>query len=234
MLQYRLRRSPRRRSLEIRILAESAQIAVAAPTHLSLEKIQAFVLRHADYIVRKQNQLQERLARLPSRQYENGQLFLFLGAEYPLAVARGAGRLAQIEFDGQGWSVCLPADSSKPPADLIKKKLVRWYREQAQEVFGGRIFHFARILGENPTTIAVKTQKRMWGNCDCRARRINLNWRLVLAPLAVIDYVVVHELCHLRVPNHSKKFWAEVAKVLPYYKNERDWLRKNGSLLSLP
>jgi predicted metal-dependent hydrolase len=234
MLHYALRRSSRRRTIEVRLL-ESSEIAVAAPHHTSLEKIQAFIYKHADWLVRKQIQIQNRLLKIPERRYEDGQKFLFLGKEYPLQVRIVSDRQARMGFDGQSWLVSLPeeeAADSRPA--LIKKKLLLWYRAQAEEIFGGRVFHYGRILGATPETIVVKTQKRMWGNCHYRSKKINLNWRLVMAPMPVIDYVVVHELCHLEVPNHSSRFWRQVMQILPTCNVERQWLKKNAALLALP
>lgn len=233
MLNYALRRSSRRRTMEVRIL-ESAEISVAAPFHTPIEKIQIFIYKHADWLVRKQRQIEACRLRIPVRRYEDGQEFLFLGKEYPLRVKNVSARQVRIDFCESGWMVSVPAaESNTNRSLLIKKKLLVWYRDQAEEIFGGRVFHYARILGVAPETIAVKTQKRMWGNCHHHSRKINLNWRLVMAPLSVIDYVVVHELCHLKVPNHSPRFWHQVMEILPNYKVERDWLKTHAMALTL-
>ena len=106
--------------------------------------------------------------------------------------------------------------------------MIQWYRRQAEEILGSRLFHYARLIGVEPKKIAVRTQKRLWGNCDYRTRTIHLNWQIVLAPLEVMDYVVVHELCHLIVPNHSKRFWQRVEKTMPDFKKHKQWLKDHA------
>ena len=112
--------------------------------------------------------------------------------------------------------------------EKIKEKIVKWYRAQAEEILGVRIFHYSRILGVEPKKIAIRTQKRLWGNCDYNTKTIHLNWQIILSPLKVIDYVIVHELCHLIVPDHSRRFWKKVADVMPDFKEYKKWLRVNA------
>jgi predicted metal-dependent hydrolase len=89
-------------------------------------------------------------------------------------------------------------------------------------------------MGTEPLKIAVKTQKRIWGSCHPRTKTINLNWMLVLAPLEVIDYVVVHELSHLDVPNHSRRFWKRVSGVMPDYRRQVQWLKEHAAEMVMP
>jgi len=233
-LNCTLRRSAHRRTLEIRI-SEQAEIRVAAPFYVSLDRVQDFLLKNARWIKEKHTQHVARLADLAQRKYEEGHQFLFLGKEYPLSIIEEDVRQPRIRFHDERWEIVVSKElRGEERALLVKKKLTDWYRGEAGEIFGGRIFHYSRKMGVEPEAIAVKTQKRMWGNCDHRARKINLNWRLVMSPLEVIDYVVVHELCHLRVPNHSRKFWREVAAILPDFKCRQQWLKANTDSLSLP
>jgi predicted metal-dependent hydrolase len=83
-----------------------------------------------------------------------------------------------------------------------------------------------------PRAIRIKAQKRLWGSCSSRGV-VNLNWRLILAPEAVFEYVVVHELCHLRIRNHQRAFWQLVGEILPDFATHRRWLRDHGHLLTL-
>lgn len=89
-------------------------------------------------------------------------------------------------------------------------------------------------MGLAPQRITVKTQKRLWGSCNHHGRSINLNWMLVMTPLMVIDYVVVHELCHLLVPNHSRRFWKHVAQYFPDYQASEKWLKTHAPEMQLP
>ena len=152
-----------------------------------------------------------------------------MGKECSLNIVEYNQKSVEINFDGSQWDIYLPQQTLQNGyAQAIKEKLIEWYRLQAKEILGGRVFHFARILGVEPQEIAVRTQKRLWGSCHPKNRKIHLNWQIVLSPREVIDYVVVHELCHLLVPNHSKQFWRKVEKVLSDFKQRRAWLREHG------
>ena len=101
----------------------------------------------------------------------------------------------------------------------------QWYQEQAKEVFGVRVFYYARLMQESPRDILIRKQKCIWGCCDKRRGVISLNWQLIQAPMWVIDYVIVHELAHLKHANHSQRFWNRVAKFFPEYGHAKQWLR---------
>jgi predicted metal-dependent hydrolase len=99
-------------------------------------------------------------------------------------------------------------------------------RESARAAITARATHWAAVLGVEYKRIAIKSQRTMWGSCS-RKGNLNFNWRLAAAPPEALDYVVIHELCHLREMNHSKKFWAHVALACPDFKQRRRWLRAN-------
>jgi len=134
---------------------------------------------------------------------------------------------------GDGLRVALPDATAQPEREaLIEVGLQRWLKRQAQldaELYARR--HGPRH-GLVPSAVRVKEQKHLWGSCTAKGA-INLNWRLIFAPRAVFEYVVVHELCHLRVRNHQSAFWRLVGEVLPGYRRERRWLKDNGHLLTL-
>ena len=138
-------------------------------------------------------------------------------------------------FDGSQWLIRLPeVESGEPHRTHIRPKMIQWYQQQAKEIIGGRVWHYARIMNVQPQTIAIRNQRRIWGSCDYRKKSIRLNWQIVMTPLSVIDYVVVHELCHLAVPNHSPRFWRKVAQVIPDYLHRQKWLKDNAWELILP
>lgn len=100
-------------------------------------------------------------------------------------------------------------------------------REQARRVIPGRVAYFAPLVGVTYGRITIRDQKTRWGSCS-GAGNLNFNFRLVMAPSEVLDYVVVHELCHRRQMNHSELFWDEVSRILPDYRQARKWLKQNG------
>lgn len=113
-----------------------------------------------------------------------------------------------------------------------RQALEKRYRQAAKEYFPARAAYYAELLGVTYATITIRDQKTRWGSCSAKGN-LNFNWRLMLAPPRVLDYVVVHELCHRIEMNHSKAFWNTVEMILPDYKEQKKWLRDNGSTLYL-
>lgn len=119
------------------------------------------------------------------------------------------------------------------PAETKRlENLEKRYRDAARIQFGQRCAYYRRFTGGSYTSVTVRDQKTRWGSCSSRGT-LSFNYRLIFAPSAVLDYVVVHELCHLTHMNHSKEFWNMVGSVMPDYKVYRRWLRDHGQELSL-
>ncbi len=229
-IPYSLRRSSRRRTMQISITSLAAT-HVVAPRLVPLEIIERFIHSRADWILQKTTEKRREIEKFGQRKYETGHTFLFMGQAYSLVVDRTANCSTKVTFCEDHWSVRANAATSQA---MIKKKLILWYRKQAGEIFGSRVFHYSRLMSLTPQKITVKTQKRLWGSCNHQGKSINLNWVLVMAPLSVIDYVIVHELCHLEVPNHSARFWKKVAKFMPDYKEQEKWLKAHAAQMHLP
>jgi predicted metal-dependent hydrolase len=213
----------------------AAEVSVAVPFYAALKEIHAFIQEKAHWIVAKRLEVQRKQAILNEKEFDHGHEFLFLGKKCPLEIQEDGVKRAKLVFDGMRWQVSVSTGLSAEERQIqIRETMLKWYRTQAEEILGGRIFHYSRQLGVTPKKIAVRTQKRVWGNCDCRTQTIHLNWQIILSPLEVVDYVVVHELCHLLVPNHSKRFWKKVEKILPDYRKQKKWLREHSLDMILP
>ncbi|MDH3770304.1 MAG: M48 family metallopeptidase, partial [Nitrospirota bacterium] len=115
---------------------------------------------------------------------------------------------------------------------VIETALTAWLKRQAYAATNDIVEHHGRQHDLMPTALRIKAQKRLWGSCTAKGV-ISLNWRLILGPPEILEYVVVHELCHLRHPHHQPPFWQLVGEVLPDFQRHRSWLRTNGHLLSL-
>lgn len=122
-----------------------------------------------------------------------------------------------------------PPQKEKSPSE---KRLEVIYRDAAREYFPKRVSYFSHVLGVNYGKITIRDQKTRWGSCSSKGN-LSFNWRLILAPPNVLDYVVVHELCHRKEMNHSQRFWALVESVMPEYREYRKWLKENGNKLTL-
>jgi len=117
--------------------------------------------------------------------------------------------------------------------EVVKKSIESWYKKEATLKIQESVLAMQKRMDKLPTKISVKTQKKRWGSCTSKGH-ILLNWRLILAPQEVLDYVILHELCHLYFMDHSPKFWAKVSEFDPKYKEKRDWLKRNGHIIRWP
>ncbi len=120
----------------------------------------------------------------------------------------------------------------KEREEEIKRVLIKWYKEKALNVISNRIEKYLKLIDYKPQEIKIRDQKIRWGSCT-KDGKLLFNWRIVMAPLSAIDYVTVHEICHLKGSAHSAKFWKMVESLFPNYKKWKEWLRINGSYLDL-
>ena len=234
----------KRKSLSIAIQPDGS-VKVRAPLALSDAEILAWMKSKTGWIIRKRNEVFHSANRCAPKQFVSGEKFLFLGEEYELEVRNSdarAGAVGIVEdklvvFVKAGISQSKDAgqnnsDRLSPQQKEVQKALANWYEKQAKIWIMRRVHFYAPVVNESFHRVTLKNQKKRWGSCSS-ARNLNFNWRLVMAPLEILDYVVVHELCHLKQMNHSEAFWAEVEKVLPDYKARKKWLDENGNRLRL-
>ena len=136
----------------------------------------------------------------------------------------------------QAWVLAKVEEQKEKEADSMKIQPLseaeqRLYRDKAREIFEQKVSYYAQMMGVSYGRIAIRDQKTRWGSCSSSGN-LNFNYRLMLAPPKVLDYVVIHELCHRIEMNHSPKFWKCVESIMPDYRTQRQWLKENGSKLS--
>ena len=216
------------------LVNDQAQVQVSVPYKTSFSAIHAFLNEKFHWIEKCVLAAQKQQAVLAQKDYCHGSEFLFLGKKFPLLVKTSSVKRAHMDFDGQRWEVTLAKEGSSQPRDIIRDQLKKWYKSQAQEILGSKVFQFSRQIDVSPKKIQIRNQKRLWGCCDYHQQSITLNWQIILAPMEVVDYVVIHELCHLIHPNHSQRFWRKVGQYMPHYKEPETWLKKNQIELMLP
>ncbi len=204
------------------IIERDGTLTVRAPKRVNLDDIEKFIREKTDWIIRTRAKIKS-VVEIPNKQYTDGERFLFLGNEYALKLVKP--QRPALKFES-GFTLGAAAQIR------AEQVFIRWYKEQALRVFSERVKFYASLHGFSPKQVKVTSAKTRWGSCSSSGT-LNFTWRLVMAPLAVIDYVVLHELAHLRVKNHSPKFWRVVEEVCPEYKKQRKWLKENGEKLSL-
>ncbi|HSJ86637.1 MAG TPA: SprT family zinc-dependent metalloprotease [Anaerolineales bacterium] len=209
----------KRRTLAIQIKNDGSLI-VRAPNRATNTAIREFVEQHQAWIERKQVQARSVVVELP-KQFVPGEKFLFLGEAYPLEIVKH--QKQPLILDGSFKM----SESASRRAELVFE---RWYREQAREILQERLDWFANQYGFQYQGIKITSAKTRWGSCNAKGA-LNFSWRLILAPLEQVDYVVVHELAHTVHHNHSKRFWRKVETIVPNYKEHKKWFRKHGPQL---
>lgn len=219
-LHYRIRESARRRTLALELRADGT-LTVATPAGLSQDFIRRFVASRVHWIDSKRGLLAQDRAALPVPAH--GARLPYLGGELTVHHDRTDGTRSLCRRDGDRLLV-RASDAALRPA------VERWYRAAAADHFATRIAHFSPQVGRHPIRLTVRAPRTRWGSCTGRGT-ISLNWRLMQLPPEILDYVVVHELCHLLVPNHSPRFWSEVARILPDWQTRRARLRTLGRRL---
>jgi len=224
VINYVIIRRPKRKTASIVIRADN-RVEVLAPSRMSATFIAQFVQDKSAWINRKLHFNREVRSAFVAKLFHHGEVFHLLGKPYALRLQQGKRAIALSEHE-------LLVSHPAPEPKATEKQISRWYRQQAEAHFKARNRFFAAMLGKCPQSVAVKSYKSRWGSCH-HDGRIYFNWRLIMAPEWVIDYVVVHELCHLVHPNHSKQFWSLVQSIHPEHKSAKSWLDIHGRTLAL-
>lgn len=213
-------RTSRRKTADIRV--EEGAVSVIVPVSTSVEKIDQLLSSKRMWIKEKVA-LQREMAPASSKQFVSGEAFPYLGRNYRLKIEHGS--FAPVKLL-QGRLVVQMPESDQQPY-MIRNAIVRWYKRQAEQKIREKVKRYAPILGVEPEGVNVKAFKSRWGSCTAKGE-LEFNWLIMLAPNRMVDYVVIHELCHLIHHDHSPEFWREVVRVMPDYQLCREWLRENS------
>ncbi|MBN2891971.1 MAG: M48 family metallopeptidase [Bacteroidales bacterium] len=209
----------KRKTISLAVLP-NGKLELKTPNKISEKQIEEIILRHQRWIVKRQQNLLENMY-TPKTFYE-GEKLLLLGNEYSLKFVKGL-KLPEIRDN------FIIIDNEKH--DNLHDFFTFWYREFAFKIFKERIDGYSKIMNLQYDSLKISNAKTRWGSCSSK-KNINLSWRLIMAPMKIVDYVIIHELAHLKELNHSPKFWAVVEGAMPDYKIYRSWLKKNGHTLS--
>ena len=218
-------RTSRRKSADIRV--EDGAVSVIVPLNTPTERIDQLLVTKRRWIKEKIN-LHRESAPASSKQFVSGEAFAYLGRNYRLKVERG--NFAPVRLLQGRLVVTVPQGKEQP--HMVRNALVRWYKRQAEQKLTEKVERFAPVVSVEPFGVGVKSFKSRWGSCTAKGK-LEFNWQIMMAPNRIVDYVVIHELCHLIRHDHSPMFWREVARVLPDYLQCRQWLRDNSAKLSV-
>jgi predicted metal-dependent hydrolase len=219
-------RSSRRTTAVIKI--RHGKVSVIVPDRFPIARIESLVLNKSRWIKEKLA-IQNEIIAIAPKQFVSGEPFSVLGREHLLKVEPGGTPAIKLH---QGELVVSVKDKVANDGMKIRAQLIKWYKQQAESELIERTGRFASIIGVKPTSVNIKSFKSSWGNCSVTGG-INYNWKLVIAPERIVDYVVIHELCHILHHNHSPAFWQAVVKHCHDYRERRSWLKINGGHLEI-
>jgi predicted metal-dependent hydrolase len=214
----------RKKSLSIRVNGSNVQ--VRAPKTISDHRIKKLLEKRTPWIKAKLEEYQQRPQR-DNYRYVDDETFKYLGRSYQLKVSEADLQSVKL-YRGKLW-VKLNKNNLNDPSK-IKQLLEDWYQSRALSYLAKKTIQIAKQLGRSPSSISVKNYKSRWGSCS-NSGAVSYNWRIIQAPIKIIEYIVVHELCHLIEHNHSPKYWQNVERHIPLWKERRNWLKNNGNLL---
>jgi len=221
-LTYTIKRSAKRKKLTITVERDRS-VVVHAPATTSDEKIREVVESKKPWIYEKTRHAQKYsgLPHPPGKELVNGESALYLGRYYQIEIiCSGA---TEIRFEQR---FLIPATLSSRRKTVMRD----WYVAKAKEKILPRVKCFARELGVAFSATKIVDNRYRWGSCTTN-NNVNFNWRLIKAPMFVIDYIIVHELAHFLEPNHTARFWTIVENQVPKFRQAKKWLKENGALL---
>lgn len=213
----------KRKTMSIEV-ETTGEVTVIAPVGTSTDDIVEKVKSRAGWIVSKQYESKFINDTKIKREAVSGESYMYLGRNYSLdiRVDENIDKILVKLFQGK-----FVVNTYTKDEDLIKKAMENWYREKTLAKVKERVSYYSSYFNDEVTTVKVKEQKKRWASCTSK-NELLFNWRCVMAPVFVLDYIVVHEMCHMEYKNHSKEFWNRVCAVMPDYEVRKLWLRNNG------
>lgn len=210
----------KRKSIAL-VVNNKGELIVRAPFYVSEQKIMDFVLCKQKWIESKILKVQKFDEKYSEITMSDGDFIFFLGDKYP------------INLKNDINTVFLDSDKIYvPDTDSSKELLADWLKEQALTVISQRVKKYESVMQVCCNSVKISNAKSRWGCCTS-SNNVNFTWRLIMCPLTVIDYVVVHELSHITHKNHSRLFWCRVESFLPLYRQEENWLKQNSKLMDI-
>jgi len=225
-IEYNLLPGSDRKTTDI-IIERDGSIVVKPPEFIEPEQADKIVWSKRMWIYKNLAEWKDLNRSSVLKEWVNGETFLYLGSRYRLLID-----------DNQENNLLLKDGRFIIKATLVndinsaKKTFIDFYTEKAMIWFHDRVEYYAKQLGLAPGKIAIKDMAYRWASCG-KNNSLQFNWRIMMAPIKIIDYIVVHELCHFNHKNHTDAFWNEIDKVLPDYPERKEWLKNNGASLEV-
>jgi len=229
---FKIERSDRRRTVGIYV-SPKAGVVVRSPRSLDAKRINELIRKRARWIIAKQEFINTHSQLGSEKEFVSGESFFYLGRQYRLKVLKTASKEAEgCKLMSGRFFIGINGDlSSAEIKRAVKKSLINWYIQRAGEKIPQRVELYAHQIGKWPERIEIKDHKSRWGSCS-RNGVVRFNWKIIMAPVSILDYVIVHELCHLIHQPHSTRFWQKVQAIIPDYARRRKRLKEYSLTLS--
>lgn len=203
------------------------EVEIRVPKHLEQEHIQRLVKKKADWVIKQFIWFDEITQLDSSKEHVNGETYLYLGRQFRLQIKKGEER-AEAKIIGRNISVNLPINTPKKyEKKIIKAVIWKFYRQQTEEKVEELVKKYSKRLGIALPKFMIKNQYKRWGSCTSKNQLI-FNFRLSMAPVSQVEYVVAHEICHTKIKDHSSEYWKRLKSVLPEYEARKEALKKDG------
>jgi predicted metal-dependent hydrolase len=219
-------RSSKRKTAAIKI--QKGKVFVIVPERLTMTAIESLVAKKNRWIKEKLA-IQNEIIAIKPIEFVSGEYFSYLGRKHPLKIESGLYPSIKLHQDELVVSV---RDKTADNAQAIKQLLIKWYKQQAESELRDKTGSYSRIIGVNPSSVTIKSFKSRWGSCSVTGC-IQYNWKIIIAPDWIVNYIVIHELCHILHHNHSPAFWKAVERYCHDYRDCSAWLKINGGRLEI-
>jgi len=230
-IEYKTKISDKRKTIGISVDYDNGVI-VTLPKIISEEKVEKVVIKKAAWILNQLHNFGEVITKPSENEFVSGEKYLYLGRAYRLKVKQNEDiKKSKIAFYRGKFQVEVKSrEPEEKQVEIVRNLLHNWFLQKSESLLKERGRILSLKTGIKPQGFTIKDKQKRWGSCS-QDGTININWRIIMAPVNVIDYIIIHELCHLRYPGHSNKFWKEVSIFCPNFQKSRDWLRINGPRL---
>ncbi len=225
--------SESRKTKHIKLVMDIEGLRVVKPYRDKIEYVEKVLKDKSHWIYKHYSDFQTMKVDAYKREWDSGERILYRGKKYDIRIINHRERNVRVNFNGKRFEVFVDEsiDSENRKA-LIENSFKRWFMNTARECIKERLNHYCKLVGIEYNGMKIKEQRTRWGSCSKKGN-VNFNWKLIMYPQWVIDYVVLHEVCHLRYMNHSKEYWAMVERYMPDYRKAQEWLKKDGMGLRL-
>lgn len=229
-IKFAIKRTNRKKTIAISVGLDEG-VKVRIPCRVAIKKVYPLIKKKAPWILKHLDDIKELSCPVIKHEFVSGESFSYLGRHYRLRVkkSKSASKPKILMTGGYLETTGNSALGKRKLTEAVRLALIEWYTKRAFVKLNERVSIYARKTGISRPTVMVRNQAKRWGSCS-KTGILRFNWRIMMAPMTIVDYIVVHEIYHLKIKNHSSDFWKQVSLIIPEYERRRSWLRNNSGM----